>query len=148
MPSLTSVPLDFQPWLIARRRLWLRSCCVPFGRPVNATLQWAEARGRGWVCACSTWRRFFVLNDSVQLTWLVFVVHGKGPDCEGEENPAGWSDTDHRDVCSSIASFAGEGESGFPPTAVRVVLFIELVWFININSHSFSSLGLVLCRYG
>lgn len=42
---------------------------------------------------------------------FLFVGGKKGPDRKGEENTAGWSNTDHRDVCSSVASVTGKGDS-------------------------------------
>lgn len=73
---------------------------------MNATLRSAEAQGRGCVCTfsySSVLRRFAVANMRGVL------VHGTGPDCKGEEKPARWSDTDHRDVCRCFAFVTGKG---------------------------------------
>lgn len=76
---------------------------------------------------------FYVENDWFHVVNMVgvFCVRGKGPDCKGEESTAGWSDTDHRDVFSSIASVTGKGDSALQPTAVSVDLYI---WPTGFNS--------------
>lgn len=91
------------------------------------SLDWSPGDGSGWdhaVChssglrvppthwqrhgeegasdsACSALKTFAFAN-----TRGVF-VHGEGPDCKGEENPAGRPHTDHRDVCCCVAFVAG-----------------------------------------
>ena len=58
---------------------------------------------------------FLMLStDPLHVVNMVCFLWGggvKGPDRQGEENPAGWSNSDHRDVCGSVASVTGKGDS-------------------------------------
>lgn len=86
---------------------------------------------------------------AVVLEWfcviVCFFVYGKGPECKGEENTAGWSDTDHWDVCGCIASVIGKGDyfcSARQSTGV---------WFVSIQHKGFLfsrySTALILIRW-
>lgn len=109
--------------------------------------------GRGTGKRVSVWWSYSVYRG-IAFLWFhfvnmfFFVCVGKGPDCKGEENPAGWSDTDHRDVCSCIASVTGKGNFTLQPTAVIADLCI---WFLTIRSNCFSflcySIALISIRW-